>query len=264
MAVTVKEDLLRDAAVTSTTSEQTIVRGFLVSGLGDLAASSQPLLAETATDATSGVSVPPMFAPHPSKPEAIVTRLVTKALGDGCFYVAATYAYKILPVAYLQSFRASFRQVPTHFDAADSRALVSYTPTGGSQASQVANLTRSRLSATLSFEIVESVSPEAATTANSGNTNDAAWRGYAAGTVLCLPVQGETRDGVNYRNTYSFAYDPATWDEYAFYVDSSTGRVPSDVAPTLITDGSSYSGNGWGRFVMYPQIDFSTAFPQFS
>lgn len=259
--ITIKEDLVRESAVTSTCNEQTLTRGFLVSGLTD-PADEQPLVAEAAVDSVSGFAIPALFAGHPAKPEAIVTRINVKALGAGSFYVTCTYTYKILPSQYLQSFRAGFRQVPTHYDATDALAVVTYTPAAGAAIKQVAALTRARVTATLSFELVEQTSPEASTTALAGNTNSDIWRGYAAGTLLVLPISGETRDGVNYRNTYSFSYDPMTWDEYAFYQDPSTGRVPPDVAATVVTDGSATSGNGWGRFVVYPKITFATSFPQ--
>ncbi len=260
MGISVKEDLLAGTAIESTLTQQILTRVFLVQGLSSVAADAQALEAEGATDSTTQFTIPAMGDTHPVKPELIVSKIAVQAWGNGAFRVVVTYRYRVLPAAFLQSFQASFKQVVRHQDVNGNLATVSYTPTGGAQKTQLADLHALQLSATLSFEIVQTTSPEALTTSTSGYINSDTWRGYAPKTMLSLPVKGSTEDGVYYKNTFSFAYNPATWDEFAFYIDPATGKVPPDVAAAAAPSSGTMSGNGWGRFQMFPEAVFGTTF----
>ena len=260
MAISVKEDLVQGTTVESTLTQQTLTRVFLVQGLSSVAADAQALEAEGAQDSETGFTIPAMGDAHPVKPELIVSKITVQAWGNGAFKVTVMYRYRVLPAAFLQSFRASFKQVIQHQDVNGVLATVTYTPTGGSAIKQVADLKGLQLSATLSFELMQTQSPESLTTSVSGYVNSDLWRGYEPRTVLSLPVSGTTEDGVYYKNTFSFAYNPETWDEFAFYIDPSTGKVPPDVAAAAAPSSGTMSGNGWGRFQMFPATAFGTTF----
>ncbi len=254
----VKEDLLNPCSASSTLSEQVTVRSFSVQGISG-AAADQVLQAQVADDGTR--SIPVLNSSHPDNPNSYVTHVLAHPEGNGTFLVVVTYTYRSYPVPFLQSFHGGFRQVPTHYDVNGVKATVPYTPTGGSAVKpQVAALTRNKVTAALCFRFLQTTNPEAATAAYANNTNSAVWRGYAVGTVLCLPITGSTRDGIWFENTYQFEIDPDTFDEYAVY-EGPDGRPPADIATPIVTDGSAYSGNGWARFVLNDQVDFNTVFP---
>ena len=100
--------------------------------------------------------------------------------------------------------------------------------------------------------------PEAIATAYVGGVNASTWRGYPARTWLFLEIDGSTDDNFWHRNQYAFIYNPRTWDEFQVYRDEH-GRVPKEVA-TVDFSGATTSGNGWKRFRVQPEINFSTAF----
>jgi len=256
-ATLVKEDLLTPCSASSTLSAQVIIRSFLVEGITGTP-SDQSLQAQVANDGSN--TIPALNSPHPNNANAYVSHIVAHALGNGVFDVIVTYTYRNYPVPYLQSFHGSFRQAPTHYDVNNVKATVPYTPTNGTaQTPQVANLTRNKLTATLGFRFLQTINPESLTAAYANKTNSAVWRGYAVGTVLCLPISGTSHDGIWFENCYSFEIDADTFDEYAVF-ELPDGRPAPDIA-NIVTNGSAYSGNGWGRFVMNNQVDFNTVFP---
>jgi hypothetical protein len=68
-------------------------------------------------------------------------------------------------------------------------------------------------------------SPRARAEANVGKTNDALWNGYAANTVLCTSIVGNSRDGgATYDVRYEFEYKPNGWTELVVFKDEETGR----------------------------------------
>jgi hypothetical protein len=260
MAICIKEDLLSPEPVQWNATGYRITRKFQVTGLAAYSPTLRPLMAVAATDATTGFSIPAIGAAHPDRPEAVVRHVRGLCQGFDCFDVLCEYQWDLYPSAYLKSFDASLVQVLRHYDASNNLATVTYTPPGGTPQTEVADLQRLILNATVSFHFLETADPEALTLAYAGLVNSAVWRNYPPRTWLCLPITGSTHDGAWYRNTYSFAYNPETWDEYAVFRNVD-GRIPPGVAGNIVTDGSSMNGNGWGRFIVFGQTDFNTAFP---
>ena len=260
MPISIKEDLLLENPVIWTPTGYSIIRKFQITGLSEYSPTLRPIMAVGATDSTTGFTIPAIGTPHPDRPDAVVRQVQAICNGYDCFDAVCRYEWELLPSAYLKSFTGNLEQARRHYDVNDALALVSYTPTGGTAQTQVAELTPLRLRATLSFHFLQTQDPEAATLAYAGSLNSATWRGFPARTWLCLPIEGTTVDGVWYRNVYRFAYNPNTWDQYVVFrnVDHT---IPPDIAATIVTDGSVMSGNGWGRFELYPAVDFSTAFP---
>ncbi len=260
MAVSIKEDLLLSEPLEWSATGYHIIRKFQVTGLAQYSPTQRPLMAVTATDAITGFVIPAIGAQHPDQPNAVVRNIKTRCQGYDCFDVLCEYQWDAYPSNYLKSFNAGLSQVLRHYDANNNLATVTYTPSGGTAQTEVADLHRLILNATISFHFLQTADPETLTLSYAGLVNSAAWRGYPPRTWLCLPITGSTRDGVWYRNTYSFAYNPETWDQYAVFKNVD-GSIPPDIAGTIVTDGSATSGNGWGRFIVFSQTDFNTAFP---
>ncbi len=259
----IKEDLIHGSHVHVNPTAQTITRIFMVSGLSAFTPTQRVIEAILATDPTTGFTIPNMNTPHPDAPSLIVTDMDGQPEGDDIFRVVITYTYREYPpgpTAFLKEYRGSLRQIPTRYDANNNQATITYTPSGGQPVSKVTKLVKYSIGAVLSFRFLEKADPENLTTAYAGMINSLAWRGYPPKTWLCLPVDGDTRDGIWYRNQYSFSYRPETWDEYAIYEDAD-GHVPVGVANSLVTDGSTMSGNGWGRFTVQGSVDFNAVFP---
>jgi len=259
MAISIKEDLLLPDPVEWTAQGYRITRKFQVTGLAEYSPTLRPIMAVAATDATSGFVIPAIGTGHPDRPNAVVRNVKTQCQGNDCFDVLCEYQWDQYPTNYLKSFNAGLVQATRHYDASNNLATVSYTPSGGNAQTEVVDLQRMILNATINFHFLQTQDPEALTLAYAGMVNSATWRGYPPRTWLCLPINGSTQDGVWYRNTYSFAYNPETWDQYAVFKNVD-GTIPSDVAGSIVTNGSSTSGNGWGRVVIFPQTDFNSVF----
>ena len=260
MAISIKEDLLLPAPLEWTNLGYKITRKFQVTGLAAYSPTLRPIMAAAATDAVTGFTIPGVSTPHPDRPDALVESVRTLCAGADCFDVLCQYNWSLYPSTYLKSFNAGLVQVLRHYDAGNNLAAVTYTPAGGQPQTVVADLHRLILNATLSFHFLETADPESLTLAYAGMVNSATWRNYPPRTWLCLPISGSTQDGVWYRNTYSFAYNPETWDQYAVFKNDD-GTIPTGIAASIVTDGSVTSGNGWSRFVVFPQADFNQAFP---
>lgn len=260
MPISIKEDLLLPNPLEWTQAGYQIVRKFQITGLEEYSATLRPIMAATATDSLTGFVIPAINTPHPDRPAALVRAVRSVCLGADCFDTYCRYEWDQYPANYLKSYNAGLVQTLRHYDGANNLATVSYTPVGGQAQTIVADLKRVILNATLSFHFLETADPESLTVQYAGLVNAALWRNYPPRTWLCLPVSGSTQDGIWYRNTYSFSYNPQTWDEYAVFKNVD-GTVPSAIASSIVTDGSSMAGNGWGRFIVYGQTDFNTAFP---
>jgi len=57
--------------------------------------------------------------------------------------------------------------------------------------------------------------------------NSAVWRGYAAGTVLCISILGRNAGDGKWVTTYQFAVDKHGFKQYARWIDPETGLPPS-------------------------------------
>jgi hypothetical protein len=261
---TITEDLdYAHPMILSTTSRKT-VRRFLVEGISGQPGALQPYLAIVAEDSSNGITIPTLLQAHPYDSNSLAESIEPRSLGGGKWEVLVTYEARLYPSNYLEEFHASFQEVPTHYDASNNLATITYTPTGSSSSvKDVASLKRLSLQATVTYNVLETRNPRNLTIQYAGYVNSDTWLGSSPRTWLCLPICGSTKDNVWFHNRYSFAYRAETWDEYAFFRDSH-GHVPEDIAATLVTDGSSMSGNGWGRFIMQPQMAFGTTFPDFT
>ncbi len=261
MGIAIKEDLLYPHAMHITRQAFRIVRKFQVTGLEAYSATKKVVMAATGTDAVTGFQIPQLGASHPDEPSAVVVDIKPQCQGYDCFDTFVTYEWQVYPSNFLESFSASLVERITHYDAAGNLAVVQYTPAGATAAKKkVAALRRLVLSATVTFHFLETANPETLTLQYAGMVNSAAWRNQPPRTWLCLPINGSTQDGIWYRNAYAFAYNPQTWDEYAVF-ENVDGVVPQDVSATIDTSGATYSGNGWGRFIVYGQVDFNAVFP---
>ncbi len=267
MAIEVKADIKNGADLTWSTHEIKGVRVFQVTGLEQYA-DSAILVA-----ALMQPGIPAMGSGHPAMPTVPAVSYHPINRGAGTVDVRVEYVLDFTPTTYLQSFSGSFKQIPNTIysfgqdvstipTSPDVLSQITFTPLGGRATTKNASLTLSVLSANLTFEVVEQTSPETLTAEYAGFTNSDTFRGYLPRTVLCLPICGSTRDGTNYRNRYSFAYNPQTWDQYDV-VKNADWTVPVGVAG-IVTDGSAFSGNGWGRFMMHGTTAFGTAFPKFA
>jgi hypothetical protein len=85
---------------------------------------------------------------------------------------------------------------------------------------------------TIGFRRKESSNPGAKSIATTGKVNSASLGSgtYAARTLLCLGIEGESTDGgETYDVTYSFQYRPGTWKAAVVYIDPETDRPHADV-----------------------------------
>ncbi len=260
MTISIKEDLLLAQPLEWSATGYHIIRKFQVTGLSEYSPTQRPIMAVTATDSTTNFVIPAIGAQHPDQPNAVVRNIKAQCQGYDCFDVVCEYQWDAYPTNYLKSFNAGLVQVLRHYDADNNLATVTYTPAGGTAQTEVADLHRLILNATISFHFLQTADPESLTLSYAGLVNSVTWRNYPPRTWLCLPITGSTQDGVWYRNTYCFAYNPETWDQYAVFKNVD-GSIPPDIAGTIVTDGSATSGNGWSRFIVFGQTDFNTAFP---
>lgn len=84
----------------------------------------------------------------------------------------------------------------------------------------------------LTFTRREPSSPLSKALTNVGKVNSTSLGGgdFAAGTLLCLGIEGETTDGgESYNVTYRFQYRPGTWVATVVYIDPETDRPHEDV-----------------------------------
>ncbi len=260
MAISVKEDLLFATPAQISLKKKQFFRKFRVTGLSSVAPTARGPASLLAVDAVTGFTMPLLGDQYPGYPDYYVSQLTPHCVGVDVYHVLVTYEFPVYADSFLTSFSGSFAEEPTFFDASGNPAIVEYTPAGSTAAiKKPAQLKKRKLHATLSFHFLEQQNPEQLTLAYAGAVNSNSWRGQAARTWLCLPITGSSQDGIWYKNAYAFAFNPSTWDEYAVF-KRTDGSVPADIAQ-LVTDGSTYSGNGWGRFIVDRQEDFYVCFP---
>ncbi len=265
MGISIIEDVRGAGALTASFTEVIAPRRFFVTGLPgpDYALAFQ---AARAVDSTSGYAIPVLGTPHPYEPLAIVNHIsVDVDRGNSSGYVVCSYEYKTVGSSqgFLESYTGSFTEFETHYDATGALATVTYTDAASKTHTRVAALKRKALCANIEFEFETTTSPRSTVTGAAGCINNAAWLGYGVRTLLCLPPVGTTKDGIVWKVRYGFAYRPYTWDQWEAYKDHA-GLVPTAVASSIATslsDPTVMSGNGWGRFIVFPVADFSTAFP---
>lgn len=83
-----------------------------------------------------------------------------------------------------------------------------------------------------------------------GKVNSILIGGFAARTLLCTGIEGQSNDGgVTYSVSYRFQYNPKTWDAEFYYIDTESGQPHKDVTIN--------PANGYGIAKIYIEIDFS-------
>jgi hypothetical protein len=256
MAVTVKPDLISESSLTRDRTGYRIVRVYSVSGLDPAGAYDPKLQAMLAS------GVPQYGEYHPSLPAARVEEVRAIAQGATVVHVHVQYG------------TPHGRQPPQVGDA--PRLLVSSTVVqretryfhGDSGLEEmsvkspddtVTQFVTAKVfvpQSIIRYTKRETSSPDAKAKAYVGTVNNADYKDYAAGTLLCTGIRGESDDGeVTFIVTYEFQYstetDPITsaplgWKVLAEYVD------PRHKAPPA-TQGS----NGRKSFAVQPSADFS-------
>jgi len=69
-----------------------------------------------------------------------------------------------------------------------------------------------------------------------GKVNSGVWDGCAAGTVLCMRIQGRSTDGgVHFNVQYEYEYRAETWDHIALYIRDNGKPPPETDANSLKT-----------------------------
>lgn len=102
----------------------------------------------------------------------------------------------------------------------------------------------------LQFERREPTSPLTNSETYSGTVNDDVVGGFAARTLLCLGIEGNSTDqGVTWNVIYRFQVNRNTWQATVVYIDPETDRPHVDVN-IATSAGVTYAN-------IYPETDFS-------
>lgn len=89
---------------------------------------------------------------------------------------------------------------------------------------QVHNVDVERPATTTEFERVEVENPTPKSRQYVGRVNSTRWYGGAAGTWLCVGIEGDSDDGgQTYKVSYSFQYNPDGWNPVVRHRDPQTG-----------------------------------------
>ncbi len=273
---TVLPDLAREAKANSSETLQVIYRIFMVSKLPTASPSAMTLLAQTATDSVTGLSIPAMYSVHPNKPEAYVSNINAETLGGNTFLVTVVYKYQIYPSQFLMSFRGGIRAVQRYTDYAGNPIQIpsanlqkdysfnngTYVFQGGTAPSgpYVGSEPAMYPVGVTVFRFLEALNPIAINTSYGGCTNSVAWLGAAAGTLRFDGATGETQNLLIYRNEYQFTYDANGFNEVLVQPSQvlpgafCTNSIPANVG--LVAG----PGPGYNSFQMRPPVDFNTIF----
>lgn len=140
--------------------------------------------------------------------------------------------------------------IRTNKDASDTDIVISLT----GEEDQLAEVDVEVPQTVLMFQRRESTNPITKSLTYSGKVNSGSLGGgtYAAGTLLCLGIEGDSSDnGLTWTITYRFQYDPAGWNgQTVVYIDPDTDRPHADVD---LSTGSA----GWESVDMYDTANFS-------
>ena len=103
-----------------------------------------------------------------------------------------------------------------------------FGPPGSNGRTQIGEASCWDQRSTFTFERFETQNPGPISRRFTARVNSSAWLGLAAGTVLCLSINGVSDDGGNYyRVSYDFLYDPLDlFTGISAWVDPETGNRP--------------------------------------
>jgi len=287
MGLTVKEDIVKGAQATRDLLQTGIVRVFQVSGL------SMYPSASVVPKALNAPGIPLMGDAHPDAAfSGCIAVNQSTEVADNFDVVNVTIYYRQRSFlgSYLKSTSGALRQVPKtaqvwvnhnnniaidQYNTPDNSTSSKYVKTppytvpvivqikytqGNTERWYPAFFDANIIESMVSFRFLEQLDPEYFNMQFPGYVNSKPWRGYPARTLQIMPIQGSSQDNFWYDNTYTFKYRSDTYDEYVFFVDPYTGHVPTDVAQSVVYDGSKIADNGWGRFKALPMLDFNLLF----
>lgn len=138
----------------------------------------------------------------------------------------------------------------TSKDAAGTSIVVSLA----GQEDQLAELDVEIPNSVITFQRREANSPFAKSIAYTGKINsDSLGNGvFAAGTLQCLGIEGDSQDnGATWSTTYRFQYRAEGWNgQLVIYTDPDTDRPHKDV-------DLSIAATGWVEVDLYEEVDFT-------
>ena len=287
IGLTVKEDIVRGAQATRDLIQTGVVRVFQVSGL------SMYPSASVVPQALNAPGIPLMGDPHPDAAfSGCIAVNQSTEVADNFDVVNVTIYYRQRSFlgSFLKSTSGALRQVPKtaqfwvnpnnfipidQYNTPDNSTSSKYVKTPPYTAPIMAQIKYTQgstarwypaffnaniIESMVSFRFLEQLDPEYFNMQFPGYVNSKPWRGYLARTLQIMPIQGSSQDNFWYDNTYTFKYKSDTYDEYVFFVDPNTGQVPTDIAQSVVYDGSAVAGNGWGRYKALPMLDFNLLF----
>lgn len=145
-------------------------------------------------------------------------------------------------------------QVQSNLDVDGNPITVSYTPSGESEVTVSSLVTKTESRSTIVIERRESSSPGDNSREYTNTVNIAGWRhdpGAQPRTWKCVSIVGRSDDGGDtYLVTYTFEFKADMWDFDVVYIDSSTGRPPSNPAPS--------ASNGIETYQLYEMKNFNS------
>ena len=143
---------------------------------------------------------------------------------------------------------SSVSTIRTNKDAAGTAIVISLT----GQNDQLAEVDVERPNSVLMFQRKETASPASKGRTYTGKVNSTACSSYAAGTLLCLGIPGESQDnGATWLVSYRFQYEPAVWnDQVVVYIDPETDRPHDSV-------NLSVASTGWESVDLYGTANFN-------
>jgi hypothetical protein len=81
--------------------------------------------------------------------------------------------------------------------------------------------------------------------------NSTPWRGYDAGTILCVAIVGRDEGTGIWKTTYQFAHSKYGWKQYARYIDDTT-HLPPELTPADLSNS-----NGITEVTVQGEKDFT-------
>jgi hypothetical protein len=126
-------------------------------------------------------------------------------------------------------------------DSSGDPLKVYYTDPSGTVYDDEVHLLVPQPHTVLEIERIESGSPLATAAQYVGSVNSDSFEGGDANTWMCRSISGESLGSGQYRVSYTFEYDPNTWQEIYAFRDTVTRRTPSDVAPSTGNDHGIYT-----------------------
>ena len=199
--------------------------------------------------------------PHPSIPKIVCQQIrISKWMSPSQVTVTASYGpvtgrTRVLGAPALIRYGAGVIEVDTNRDVAGDLITVTYdhdrlqtTSAAGDKRTQTGLVRKQIPSMTFEITQVENRSPQNKQS-YVGKLNKNMWLGFAARSLLCVGIGGESSDGgLTYNISYQFKYLGVDADpEIAYQNPDDDNRVPTDVV----------DGLGIKRVVIYESADFS-------